>query len=174
MIKQTIKQIIIIALIILAIGWILYPPSIVKAPTTTTHITPIFMYEPIYDTPNTHRDYIPLPNSMLCPQWVEMAVDVGWEEKQLAQLDVIMHRESRCFPTVHYELDPNGGSYGLLQVNGYWCKPSTYWPDGYLQAFGILETCEDLYNPRINLISARLIWIYSNKENGDGWLPWQT
>ena len=111
---------------------------------------------------------------MLCPEWSQLAIETGWQEEDLAKLDSVIHRESRCYTAVHYAADPYGGSYGLTQVNAFWCKPSTLYPTGYLQAFGILETCEELYNPRTNLLAARLIWIYSSNRHGDGWLPWQT
>ena len=121
----------------------------------------------------TYRDTIWLPTNMLCPQWAQLAVDVGWLEEDLPKLDAILHRESRCFTDSHYALDPFGGSYGLMQINAFWCKPSRYYPTGYLQSYGILTACSDLFHPRTNLTSARLIWQYSYDQYGDGWLPWQ-
>jgi hypothetical protein len=111
---------------------------------------------------------------MLCPQWAQLATDTGWQEQDLPMLDHVMHRESRCYTAVHYSQDPNGGSYGLMQINAFWCKPSDMYPSGYLQAFGVLENCEQLFQPRINLLSARLIWLYADKKHGNGWLPWRT
>ena len=121
----------------------------------------------------THRDTVWLPANMLCPQWAQMAIDVGWLETDLPKIDAVMHRESRCFSNSHYAKDPHGGSYGLMQINAFWCKPSKWYPNGYLQSFGVLSNCKQLFHPRTNLIAARLIWQYSHTQYGDGWLPWQ-
>jgi len=121
----------------------------------------------------THRDTVWLPANMLCPQWAQMAIDVGWLKTDLPKIDAIMHRESRCFSDSHYAEDPHGGSYGLMQINAFWCKPSRWYPNGYLQSFGVLSNCKQLFHPRTNLIAARLIWQYSHTQYGDGWLPWQ-
>ena len=64
--------------------------------------------------------------------------------------------------------DPNGGSYGIMQINGFWCLPNSNWPIGWLQAHGILATCDDLFNATINLQAARAIQSLS------GWQPWTT
>lgn len=120
-----------------------------------------------------HEDRLILPSNMLCPAWAQLMIDTGWKEQDLITLDTIIYRESRCFTLTHYAKDPNGGSYGLTQINAYWCKPSRYYPNGYLQSFGALKRCEQLLEPRINLLSARLIWLYSFREYGNGWLPWR-
>jgi hypothetical protein len=145
------------------------PPEIVN-------MSPLFLVEPTQSaTPIRYvtHDRVWLPENMLCPQWAQLAIDVGWREKDLAKLDAILHRESRCFVDSHYALDPFGGSYGLMQINAFWCKPSKYYPTGYLQSFGVLSNCKQLFHPRTNLIAARLIWQYSYTQYGDGWLPWQ-
>jgi len=121
----------------------------------------------------THRDTVWLPANMMCPQWAQMAIDVGWLETDLPKIDAVMHRESRCFSDSHYAKDPHGGSYGLMQINAFWCKPSRWYPNGYLQSFGVLSNCKQLFHPRTNLIAARLIWQYSHTQYEDGWLPWQ-
>ena len=121
----------------------------------------------------THRDTVWLPANMLCPQWAQIAIDVGWLQTDLPKIDAVMHRESRCFSNSHYAKDPHGGSYGLMQINAFWCKPSRWYPNGYLQSFGVLSNCKQLFHPRTNLIAARLIWQYSHTQYGDGWLPWQ-
>lgn len=121
----------------------------------------------------THRDTVWLPANMMCPQWAQMAIDVGWLETDLPKIDAIMHRESRCFIDSHYAQDPHGGSYGLMQINAFWCKPSRWYPSGYLQSFGVLTDCKQLFHPRTNLIAARVIWQYSHTQYGDGWLPWR-
>ena len=124
-------------------------------------------------TPVKHDDTVWLPANMMCPQWAQMAIDVGWLETDLQKIDAVMHRESRCFSTSHYSKDPHGGSYGLMQINAFWCKPSRWYPSGYLQSFGVLTNCKQLFHPRTNLIAARVIWQYSHTQYGDGWLPWR-
>lgn len=164
-----VKRLTLVVVIVFVVGWFLTPPRIPPQLVVVQH----YELELPPEVSNTFKDRIHLPNDMLCPEWAQLAVSVGWREKDLANLDSIIHRESRCYSAVHYAKDPNGGSYGLTQVNAYWCKPSRWYPTGYLQAFGVLETCDDLYSPRINLLSARLIWLYSDRQYGDGWLPWQ-
>ena len=165
------KRFLFITAAVMGVGWLSIPtassPEIVE-------VTPEQNLQPTLTSGVAFKDRIKLPNNMLCPEWSQLAVETGWQEEDLAKLDSVIHRESRCYTAVHYAADPYGGSYGLTQVNAFWCKPSTLYPTGYLQAFGILETCEELYNPRTNLLAARLIWIYSSNRHGDGWLPWQT
>lgn len=145
--------------------WFLKPPELssltIKPAQTTNPPNPIF------------KDKIKLPTQMLCPHWAQMAVDVGWGEADLSKLDNIIYRESRCFTMVFNPEDPNGGSYGLTQINGYFCKPSKWYPNGYLQALGVLKNCNELFYPRTNLLSARLLWLYSERTQGNGWAPWQ-
>ena len=120
----------------------------------------------------TENNKMPLPPNVLCPQWTEIATDIGWQKEDLEMLDYVLHQESRCIPNVHNKNDPNGGSYGLAQVNGFWCEPSKYWPKGYLQSFGVIKTCKQVLHPRANLASARLIWLYAHRHSGNGWAPW--
>ena len=169
------KRFILGAVCVAGVVWLLTPPRLNQTSSVdaTTNLIEIIV-EPVEPIPIPPKDIILLPNNMLCPEWAQLATDTGWQEEDLAMLDQIMHRESRCYTAVHYSEDPNGGSYGLMQINAFWCKPSQLYPSGYLQAFGVLENCEQLFQPRINLLSARLIWLYSDREHGDGWLPWQT
>jgi hypothetical protein len=51
--------------------------------------------------------------------------------------------------------DPNGGSAGAMQINYFWCKPSRYYANGYLQAYGLIRTCDDLFDLEDNLRSRR-------------------
>ena len=170
-----VKRLTLITVAVLVVGWLLTPPkppdfkdTVRLRPSTTTTTT--MPSSPTIRMLNT----VVLPHNMLCPQWAQISVDVGWREEDLPMLDYVIHRESRCFTASYSNQDPNGGSYGLAQVNGYWCEPSRWHPQGYLQAFGVLEQCSDLLHPRTNLMSARLIWLYSDNKHGDGWLPWQT
>lgn len=102
----------------------------------------------------------------ICPQWHQTALDAGWPQEQLSKLSYVMYRESRCNPESHNPDDPNGGSNGLVQINQFWCRPSRYWPDGWLQAQGVLTSCDQLFDPTINLTAALAIWYNS------GWSPW--
>ena len=104
------------------------------------------------------------PNA--CEVVYRTAKQVGWPADQLSMVVAIAQRESRCLPYVTNWNDPNGGSYGVMQINGFWCQPSRYWPDGYLQAFGLVENCDTLYDMASNLRSA--LQIYRNS----GWSPW--
>jgi hypothetical protein len=96
-----------------------------------------------------------------------MARHVGWAEQDLTQLVAIAYRESRCNPAAFNSTDPNGGSAGVMQINYFWCKPSSYYTNGYLQAYGLLRTCDDLFDLEDNLRSALAIFRYSN-----GWRAW--
>jgi len=169
-----VKRLALVTVIVVVVGWLLTPPrppnyynSVPLPPNESTE-------ERVGITPIKHDEAIILPHNMLCPQWAQIAVSVGWREEDLEMLDYVIYRESRCFTMSYSNQDPNGGSYGLAQVNGYWCEPSQWYPQGYLQAFGVLEQCGDLLHPRTNLLSARLIWLYADRKHGDGWLPWQT
>jgi hypothetical protein len=104
-----------------------------------------------------------------CDDAVNLARQVGWPEDQLDTLAVVMLRESNCTPTAHNVNDPHGGSYGLTQINGFWCVPNPSWPMGWLQVQGVGVTdCSELYIPEANLRAA--LAIYKNS----GWGPWAT
>jgi hypothetical protein len=75
-----------------------------------------------------------------CGEWHDMAIKVGWTEKQWLTLSRVMYRESRCNTLSFNRTDPNGGSRGLIQINGFWCRPSRYNKNGWLQDQGILQT----------------------------------
>lgn len=102
-----------------------------------------------------------------CPQWEDLALAVGWPEAEIETLSYVIFRESTCRPTAHNTSDPTwAGSRGLMQVNGYWCIPNKYNPDGWLQQQGVLSHCDDLFDPETNLRAGLLIWKRS------GWGPW--
>ena len=109
-----------------------------------------------------------------CGEYHDLAISVGWTEAQWNKLSFVMHRESRCNTMAFNKTDPNGGSRGLIQINGYWCKKNKYNPSGWLQAKGILNTCEDLFIPEVNLRAGLAMWDYSQQRNGCGWRPWAT
>ena len=91
---------------------------------------------------------------------------VSEDREMMLQVDYIMHRESRCRQLAYNPTDPNGGSYGLFQINGYWCQPSQYSKKGWLQDQGVLKDCSELYIPSINAKAFMAIYDYA------GWQPW--
>lgn len=109
-----------------------------------------------------------------CGEWHDTAIAVGWTEAQWPKLSYVLHRESRCNIGSFNKSDPNGGSRGLMQINGYWCRKNRYNPSGWLQAKGILNNCDDLFNPEINLRAGLAMWNYSQERNKCGWRPWAT
>ena len=123
--------------------------------------------EPASPTPPTTVVTTPITQPDACQTVFDMARHVGWPEHALTQLVAIAYRESRCQPDAFNPTDPNGGSAGVMQINYFWCKPSSYYANGYLQAYGLLRTCDDLFNLEDNLRSALAIYRYSN-----GWRAW--
>ena len=136
------------------------------SPATTTAQT---VYRPVEQAPEaletTTTQVTTIAN---CNDVVNLAQALGWPVDQLTTLRYIAQAESACMPWAHNVTDPNGGSYGLMQINGFWCIPNTYWPTGWLQAQGILVICDDLFNATINLQAARAI------QSQNGWHPWTT
>ena len=122
---------------------------------------------PVPVIPSTTLTTQPRAPKSLCEQVFDTAKAIGWPVDQLGMLVAIAQRESRCQPDAFNPSDPNGGSYGIMQINGFWCQPSRYWPNGYLQAHGLLTKCTDLYDRETNLRSALAIYRYSN-----GWRAW--
>ena len=53
-----------------------------------------------------------------CAQYVADAITAGWPADQSPTLARVMFRESRCNPLAFNSQDSNGGSRGLMQVNG--------------------------------------------------------
>lgn len=123
--------------------------------------------EPASPVPPTTVKSTPITQPDACQTVFDMARHVGWLEHELTQLVAIAYRESRCNPTAFNASDPNGGSNGVMQINQFWCKPSKYFANGYLQAYGLIRTCDDLFDLEANLRSALAIYRYSN-----GWRAW--
>lgn len=107
-----------------------------------------------------------MPASTKCPEYEATALSAGWAPNQLSKLMRIAYRESRCGPSAWNRRDPGTGSRGLTQINSFWCTPNKYNPTGFLQARGVLSTCEDLFNPYVSLRATYVIWQYA------GWQPW--
>ncbi len=108
----------------------------------------------------------PQPKSP-CEQALQLALNVGWPAEEMATLARVLWKESRCTPgPVLNPDDPMTGSRGVLQINGYWCLPTTYWPDGWLQTKGLVTDCDDLFDVETNLRAGLAIW------RNSGWHPW--
>lgn len=120
----------------------------------------------------TTSSTVPLPLDARCPMWWSMAKQIGFTDALLPTLDRVIYRESRCDPSQHNASDPNGGSHGLTQVNGFWCKPSRYYPSGYLQTVGVLNDCADLYTPEVALRATMALIIYSRSVDLCTWAQW--
>ena len=123
-------------------------------------------------TSTTTTSTVPAPPDARCPMWWSLALSVGFTIEQMPTLDTVLHRESRCDTTQLNASDPNGGSIGLTQINRFWCLPSRYYPDGYLQTMGVLTDCDDLYTPEINLRAALALVAYSRSVGLSDWYQW--
>ena len=122
---------------------------------------------PVPQIPVTTLTTQPDAPKTLCEQVFDTAKAIGWPVDQLGMLVAIAQRESRCQPDAYNPNDPNGGSYGVMQVNGFWAKKTTAYPKGYLQTMGVLTDVTDLFDRETNLRAALAIYRYSN-----GWRAW--
>jgi hypothetical protein len=102
-----------------------------------------------------------------CAAYVADAITVGWSASEAPTIARVIMRESGCNPLAFNREDSNGGSRGLFQINGIWCNKSKAWPNGWLQEKGVISTCDDLFEPQKNIVSALYIWQHSK-----GWSPW--
>jgi len=140
---------------------VLFSPGNAQAPTKNTQVVPASL------PPTTTTTTVPeLVTS--CTQVATLALAEGLPPSELETALRVAVRESRCTSDAHNADDPNSGSYGIYQINGFWCLPNSNWPTGWLQAKSIVLTCDDLYNPTINTKAMVAIW------RNSGWLPWKT
>lgn len=110
-----------------------------------------------------------------CGEWHDLAMSVGWPSDQWPTLSFVIFRESRCNIDSWNQSDPSTGSRGLMQINGFWCRPNQYDPNGFLQSAGVLNTCDDLFDAETNLRAGLAIWNYGEEKHGCGWRgPWAT
>lgn len=140
---------------------VLFSPGNAQAPTETTQVAPASL------PPTTTTTTTPALVTT-CTQAASLALAEGLPPSELETALRVAVRESRCTSDAYNASDPNGGSYGIYQINGFWCLPNTNWPTGWLQARGIVTDCADLYNPTINTRAMVAIWANS------GWSPWKT
>ena len=163
---------------LIAFSWLPEAPDAsggnVKAPATT-------VYEPIPygEVPLAALTAPPAPTTTTTTVWIEpkpktechaalqIGLDVGWPAKEMATLARVLWRESRCsFGPVLNPDDPMSGSYGLMQINGFWCKPTKSNPVPWLQQRNLVTECVDLYGAETNLQAGLAIW------RNSGWHPW--
>lgn len=112
-----------------------------------------------------------------CGEWHDLAMAIGWPADQWATISYVLYRESRCNIDSWNKTDPASGSRGLMQINGSWCRPNRWnpHPAGWLGAQGILNSCDDLFDPQVNLRAGLAIWLYGEDRHGCGWRgPWAT
>ena len=143
------------------------PPTPTQQEMQAAPITVWQSLEPSAPLPTTTVQTTPITQPDACGAVFDMAKHVGFPEHELATVVAVAYRESRCQPDAFNANDPNGGSNGVMQINQFWCKPSRYWPNGYLQAYGLIRTCDDLFDLEHNMRSALAIYRYS-----EGWRAW--
>lgn len=101
-----------------------------------------------------------LPSWARCPQWWSVATANGWSTADMAHVDFLMWRESRCTPTARSTTRDTG----LLQINDIHLS--------WLAAYGIDQ--QSLYDPAVNLRAGRLLFDQAQRMFGCGWQPWRT
>lgn len=147
------------AAIVGVVGLSVLPPDSSFATPTVAQSDPFADLPPVTSpqrplaAPQT-RETIP---DGYCPQVFDTAPLVGLTEPETVLLSRIAWLESRCINDALGDLD-RGVSYGILQIHGpSWCEPNRWWPDGYLQAKGVLAECEDLFDPALAVLAATFI-----------------
>jgi hypothetical protein len=134
--------------------------NVPKVTETTIELAP-YLIEP---TTTTSSTLFIDPYASACEQFSALAVNIGWPLDQRTVLESIIYRESRCIPNAINKQDPNGGSRGLMQINGFW----TPW----LIERGIIQHKKDLLQAEINLRAGLEIYNYGLDRYGFGWGPW--
>jgi len=138
-------------------------PDASGSPSGTIALAP-YLLEPSTTTSSTSSTIYIDPYTSACQQFSALAVNLGWPADQRTVLESIMQRESNCTPNAFNSKDPNGGSRGLMQINGFW----TPW----LTERGIISQVDDLLQAQTNLLAALAIYNYGVERHGYGWGPW--
>jgi hypothetical protein len=95
-----------------------------------------------------------------CKLFTALALEVGWQKRDIPRLMQICARESKGFARAWNQRDPYTGSYGLMQINGS--------NKGFLQDAGIVrKAMQELWSPRKNLRAALALF------KRHGWAPWK-
>lgn len=129
-------------------------------PSRTIELAP-YLIEP---TTTTSSTLFIDPYATAAEQFAALAVNLGWPVSEYATLAKVIQRESNGIAIAHNKKDPMSGSYGLMQINGFWCRGA----NSYLQKAGLITSCEMLLDPQINLRAGLIIFTRS------GWSPWRT
>jgi hypothetical protein len=138
-------------------------PDASGSPSGTIALAP-YLIEASTTTSSTSSTIFIDPYSSACQQFSALAVNLGWPADQRTVLESVMARESNCTPNAVNSKDPNGGSRGLMQINGFW----TPW----LIDAGIITDAENLLQADVNLRAALAIYNYGVNRHGYGWGPW--
>lgn len=159
----------------LVVAWIVgcaivaLPANAIDAPINTTTTTSTTTST---TTTSTTTTIVRVSPDARCAQWWATAINVGFDDAMMPMLDRIMYRESRCDASQLNAKDPNGGSVGLTQINRFWCLPSKYYPNGYLQTVGVLTSCDQLFDPIVNLRATFALVEYSRSVGLCAWEQW--
>ena len=95
-----------------------------------------------------------------CLRFTALALEVGWQKREIPRLMQICARESKGFARAWNQRDPYTGSYGLMQLNGSNKR--------FLVESGIVrKAMTELWSPRKNLKAALALF------NRHGWAPWK-
>jgi len=137
------------------------PQEAESSPSRVTLDVAPFLIEPSTTTSSTL--FID-PYATAAEQFAALAVNLGWPVSEYDTLVKVITRESNGIAIAHNSKDPMTGSYGLMQINGFWCRGA----NSYLQKAGLLTSCEMLLDPQINLRAGLIIFTRS------GWSPWRT
>jgi hypothetical protein len=137
------------------------PDNAQSSPSTVTLDVAPFLIEP---TTTTSSTLFIDPYATAAEQFAALAVNLGWPVSEYDTLVKVITRESNGIAIAHNSKDPMSGSYGLMQINGFWCRGA----NSYLQKAGLITSCEMLLDPQINLRAGLIIFTRS------GWSPWRT
>jgi len=137
------------------------PDNAQSSPSRVTMDVAPFLIEP---TTTTSSTLFIDPYATAAEQFAALAVNLGWPVEEYDTLVKVITRESNGIAIAHNSKDPMTGSYGLMQINGFWCRGA----NSYLQKAGLLTSCEMLLDPQINLRAGLIIFTRS------GWSPWRT
>jgi len=138
--------------------------------TATIHVLAdrVDFFEPGEEPEPLHPSIAETYAQRKCVQWIDTALEAGWQPEDMPRLMRIMWRESRCLPDACGETDSphlrKCRDWGLMQINDYSWKR-------IIREMG--WHIEQMHDPLENLRFARWLFEYSLERNGDGWVPWK-
>jgi hypothetical protein len=154
---------------ILFLGTLKSPESAQSVPVRPAPTTTV---APPVTAPRTTTPPLAVDMVRSCDDALRIAIQEGWPADELATLSVVLFRESACKPWAFNPRDRAGGSRGLLQLNGAHCESTRWAPGGFFQYHGLIEECDDLFNPRLNLRAGWFLYQFAEQAYGNGWQPW--